>query len=145
MTTSATPGPDRAELLEQAAAVRRRAYAPYSGFHVGAVVVTADGDRFEGVNVENASYGLSRCAEQSALQTMITAGVRSEVTTVAVVCDGDAPCTPCGACRQIIYEFGPRATVVSRGGGGEVLERHITALLPDAFGPARLAEPGTEA
>lgn len=130
-----------ADLLAQASEVRLRAYAPYSGFRVGAVVLTVEGHRFEGVNVENASYGLSRCAEQSALQAMATAGVRSDVVAVAVVGDGDGVCTPCGACRQIIFEFGPDATVLASGERGDVLARSIRELLPHAFGPQRLGTP----
>lgn len=140
---SAAAGVDEAALVQRARGVRERAYAPYSGFRVGAVAVTVDGDVFEGVNVENAAYGLSRCAEQSALQAMATAGVRAEVAVVAVAGDGDAPVTPCGACRQVIYEFGPRATVLASGERGDVLARPITELLPDAFGPARLARSTT--
>ncbi|MTV26315.1 cytidine deaminase [Nitriliruptoraceae bacterium ZYF776] len=132
--------PDEAELLRRARALRLRAYAPYSHFRVGAVVVTADGHLFEGVNVENASYRMTTCAEQSALAAMATAGVRSPVTTVAVVGDGNDPCTPCGACRQTIFEFGPDATVFASGDGGRPLVAHITELLPHGFGPSRLAQ-----
>lgn len=131
---------DEAALLRAARAVRERAYAPYSHFRVGAVIVTADGQRFEGVNVENASYRMTTCAEQSAIATMATAGVRSPIVAVAVVGDGDDPCTPCGACRQTIFEFGPDATVYSSGDGGRPLTAHITDLLPHGFGPKRLAQ-----
>lgn len=131
---------DDAELLRRAREVRLRAYAPYSHFRVGAVVVTEDGDVFDGVNVENASYRMTTCAEQSALVTMITAGVRSPVAKVAVVGDGEDPCTPCGACRQTIFEFGPDATVLSSGDGGRPLVTHITELLPYGFGPTRLSQ-----
>jgi cytidine deaminase len=131
---------DDAELLRRAREVRLRAYAPYSHFRVGAVVVTEDRQIFEGVNVENASYRVTTCAEQSALATMISAGVRSPVVRVAVVGDGDEPCTPCGACRQTIYEFGPDATVLSSGDGGHPLVTTIRELLPHGFGPTRLAQ-----
>ncbi|MEX1177266.1 MAG: cytidine deaminase [Nitriliruptor sp.] len=138
-TTEAAPL-DEAALLRAARAVRERAYAPYSHFRVGAVVVTADGHRFEGVNVENASYRMTTCAEQSAIATMITAGVRSPIVAVAVVGDGQDPCTPCGACRQTIFEFGQDATVYASGDGGRPLIVHITDLLPHGFGPKRLAQ-----
>jgi cytidine deaminase len=131
---------DPAELLRAARAVRQRAYAPYSGFHVGAVVVTVDGDAFEGVNVENASYRMTTCAEQAAIATMVGAGRRGPIAAVAVVGDGSSPCTPCGACRQIIFEFGPEAVVYASGDGGRPQISHITELLPHAFGPRRLAE-----
>jgi cytidine deaminase len=131
---------DEADLLRRARAVRQRAYAPYSHFRVGAVVVTADGQVFEGVNVENASYRMTTCAEQSAIATMATAGVRSPIVAVAVVGDGEDPCTPCGACRQTIFEFGPEATVYASGDGGRPLVKRITELLPYGFGPKRLAQ-----
>lgn len=134
------PGYDEAELLRQARRVRERAYAPYSGFRVGAVVVTADGHRFEGVNVENASYRMTTCAEQAAIATMATAGVRSPIVAVAVVGDGDDACTPCGACRQTVYEFGPDAIVYASGDAGRPLTATITELLPHGFGPSRLAQ-----
>jgi cytidine deaminase len=131
---------DEADLLRRAREVRQRAYAPYSHFRVGAVVVTADGQVFEGVNVENASYRMTTCAEQSAIATMATAGVRSPIVAVAVVGDGEDPCTPCGACRQTIFEFGPEATIYSSGDGGRPLVTRITDLLPHGFGPKRLAQ-----
>jgi len=131
---------DEADLLRRARAVRSRAYSPYSHFRVGAVIVTDDGQLFEGVNVENASYRMTTCAEQSAIATMVSAGVRGPIVAVAVVGDGEDPCTPCGACRQTIYEFGPQATVYSSGDGGRPLVTHITELLPHGFGPKRLAQ-----
>jgi len=131
---------DEAELLRQARSIRARSYSPYSHFRVGAVVVTEDGQVFEGTNVENASYRMTTCAEQAALATMVTAGVRSPVVAVAVVGDGADPCTPCGACRQTIFEFGPDATVYASGDGGRPLVAHITELLPHGFGPKRLAQ-----
>jgi cytidine deaminase len=134
------PTYDEADLLRRARAVRERAYAPYSGFRVGAVVVTGDGEVFEGVNVENASYRLTSCAEQSAIVSMVSAGVRGPVVAVAVVGDGRDPCTPCGACRQTIFEFGPDATVYASGDGGRPLVARITELLPHGFGPKRLSQ-----
>lgn len=131
---------DEADLLRRARELKARAYAPYSHFRVGAVIVTADGRRFEGVNVENASYRLTTCAEQSAIASMVAAGVRSDIIAVATVGDGRDPCTPCGACRQTIFEFGPDATVYSSGDGGRPLVTHITELLPHGFGPKRLAQ-----
>jgi cytidine deaminase len=131
---------DEADLLRRARTVRQRAYAPYSHFRVGAVVVTADGQVFEGVNVENASYRMTTCAEQSAIATMASAGVRGPIVAVAVVGDGEDPCTPCGACRQTIFEFGPDATIYSSGDGGRPLVARIGELLPHGFGPKRLAQ-----
>ncbi len=131
---------DEADLLRRARAVRERAYVPYSDFRVGAVVVTDGGEVFEGVNVENASYRMTTCAEQTAIVSMVAAGVRGPVVAVAVVGDGNDPCTPCGACRQTIFEFGPDATVYSSGDGGRPLITHITDLLPHGFGPKRLSQ-----
>jgi cytidine deaminase len=136
----ARDGEDAADLLRRARQVRERAYAPYSGFRVGAVIVTEDGHRFDGVNVENASYRMTTCAEQSAIATMATAGVRSPIVAVAVVGDGDDPCTPCGACRQTIFEFGAEAVVYASGDAGRPLVATITELLPHGFGPLRLAQ-----
>ena len=137
---SGGPPPDVAELLGQAREVRERAYVPYSRFRVGAVVVTADGQRFEGANVENASYRLTSCAEQSAISAMASSGSRGPITAVAVIADGDAPCTPCGACRQTILEFGPDAVIHASGEGGRTLTTTIGELLPHSFGATRLAD-----
>jgi len=129
-----------ADLVQRARALREHAYAPYSGFRVGAVIITASGRRFEGVNVENASYRLTTCAEQTALARMCAEGAREEVVQVVVAGDGADPCTPCGACRQTIAEFGPSALVHATGSVGDArLTRTIGELLPDAFTPARLA------
>jgi homotetrameric cytidine deaminase len=137
------PATDVAVLLARARELRQHAYAPYSGFHVGAVVVTASGRTFEGVNVENVSYRLTTCAEQTALARMCAEGAREEVVLVAVAGDGPEPCTPCGACRQTIAEFGPDAVVHATGSVGDaVLTRTIAELLPAAFTPARLAQRG---
>ena len=129
---------DEADLLRRARAVRERAYAPYSHFRVGAVLVTADGDAFEGVNVENASFRTTTCAEQAAVAAMVSAGVRGPVVAIAVVGDGNEPCTPCGACRQVIAEFGPEAVVYASGDAGRPLVKTISELLPHGFGPRRL-------
>lgn len=130
---------DEADLLRRARAARDRAYAPYSHFRVGAVVVTADGDAFEGVNVENASFRMTTCAEQGAVSAMVTSGVHGPIVAVAVVADGDEPCTPCGACRQTLHEFGPRALVYASGDAGRPRISRLSELLPDGFGPRRLA------
>lgn len=131
---------DEADLLRRARAARSRAYAPYSGFHVGAAVLTEDGRVFEGANVENASYSLTACAEGNAVRTMAMSGRVSPIVAVAVVGDGEDAVTPCGACRQIIFEFGPSATVYGSGDGGRPLVTSIRELLPHAFGPKRLSQ-----
>jgi cytidine deaminase len=131
---------DDAELLSRARAVRARAYAPYSGFRVGAAVQTTDGRVFDAANVENAAYPLSACAEANAVRAMACSGGRHEIHSVAVVADGDSAVTPCGACRQVIFEFGPNATILTSGDGGRPMITTIVDLLPNAFGPRRLSE-----
>ena len=96
-------------LVAAAIAVRSRAYAPFSKFYVGAAILDNEGRVFSGVNVENSSYGLTICAERTAAGTAITAGAK-EFVAVAVATPGAA--APCGACRQFLYEFGPRCTVL---------------------------------
>ena len=134
------PDIDEADLLHRARLVRERAYAPYSGFRVGAVVVTEDGDVFEGANVENAAYPQTMCAERVAIGSMVAAGVRSPLVAVAVVGDGHDPCTPCGGCRQVIFEFGADTVVLASGDGGRPLVTTIRDLLPHGFGPRRLSQ-----
>lgn len=129
-----------ADLLRRARQLRQRSYAPYSQFRVGAVVLTEDGRVFDGVNVENASYRMTSCAEQSAIAAMVSSGSLGPIVAVAVVGDGADPCTPCGGCRQTIFEFGPDATVYSSGDGGRPLIASITDLLPHGFGPRRLSQ-----
>jgi cytidine deaminase len=124
--------------LEQAArSAGRKAYAPYSKFRVGAAVLTGSGRIFSGSNVENASYGLCNCAERSAIFAAVTAGER-RITAVAVHTPTAAPTMPCGACRQVIHEFGPKALIVALGNGRARVETRLDALLPHAFGPKDL-------
>jgi cytidine deaminase len=125
--------------LEQAArAAGRKAYTPYSRFRVGAAVLTGAGKIFSGCNVENASYGLCNCAERSAIFTAVAAGER-RITAVAVHTPTAVPTMPCGACRQVIHEFGPKALVVALGNGRARVEVRLDELLPRAFGPKNLA------
>jgi cytidine deaminase len=122
-------------LIREACEARDRAYAPYSGFRVGAAVLTRGGRVFRGCNIENASYGLSMCAERTALFLAIADGcVRGDFTHLAVVGDTRAPLTPCGACRQVMMELGgPELIVVQANLRGDVSEVAIAALLPGAF------------
>jgi cytidine deaminase len=128
-----TPSPDDllSELLERARAARARAYAPYSGFAVGAALATASGRIVEGCNVENASYGLSLCAERVALAAAVAAGDRAFVALAVAGPDGVAT-APCGACRQVLAEFAPDLRIVYALPGG-VAETTLGALLPAAF------------
>jgi cytidine deaminase len=120
-----------ADLLAAARTAFGHAYAPYSGFRVGAALRGADGRVDAGANVENASYGLARCAEQSAVQALASRGERA-FSEVVVVADADPVATPCGACRQVLAEFGPTATVwlVSPHGAWRTT---VDALLPAGF------------
>jgi cytidine deaminase len=119
------------DLLAAAREAFAHAYAPYSGFRVGAALRAADGGIDRGANVENASYGLSRCAEQSAVQAMASRGAR-RLVEVVVVADADPVATPCGACRQVLAEFGPDASVFLVGPRGAWRTR-VGDLLPDGF------------
>lgn len=136
----ATGAVDEADLLRRARAARERAYAPYSGFRVGCALLTDDGQVWEAANVENASFPLSACAEMNAVRAMAATGARSSIVAIAVVGDGEDACTPCGACRQLIFEFGPGAAVYASGDGGRPLVTTIAELLPHAFGPRRLSQ-----
>jgi cytidine deaminase len=121
--------------LEQAAlAVQKRAHAPYSRYRVGAAIQVASGRVFAGCNVENASYGLSLCAERGAVMQMVAAGERDPVALV-VVTRGPVIGTPCGACRQVLAEFARDLPIRLMVEGGAVPARttSLEALLPDAF------------
>jgi cytidine deaminase len=120
-------------LLRSARKAMQHAYAPYSQFRVGAALLTSKGKVITGCNVENASYGLSNCAERTAIfSAIVQSGPGLSIRAIAVVNDQGVPCSPCGACRQVIYEFGPDATVFFQSAKGWK-ESHITELLPEGF------------
>jgi cytidine deaminase len=129
-----------AELLDRARDAATRAYAPYSRFRVGAVVVTADGTVVTGANIENAAFGATVCAETNAITTAAASGVR-RIATVAVVCLDGAPCTPCGNCRQVMREFGVERVILSHPDGTPWVLT-LADLLPESFGPEALDDPG---
>jgi cytidine deaminase len=132
--------PGVAELVAAARAAREHAYAPYSGYRVGAALLTEDGAVVTGANVENASFSLGLCAERAAVVAAVAAGHR-RFTTIAVAASGPEPARPCGACRQVLYEFpaGPDLEVVCAGEDGErFLVTTLGELLPQAFGPSQL-------
>lgn len=134
------------EVLERMVAtareVRANAYAPYSGFHVGAALLAGD-EIFAAVNVENASYPVSVCAERNAVAMAVAAGAAAEIRAVAVVTDADDPTPPCGGCRQVLFEFGgPGMAVVAESADGSTRTYwSLDELLPDAFGPSDLDRP----
>ena len=118
-------------LVDAAIAARTKAHAPYSHFQVGAALESTDGRVFTGCNIENATYGLSLCAERVAVFKAISEGAR-KFQRIAVSADTHVLTPPCGACRQVIYEFGPDATVYFQSSNGWK-ESHITQLLPEGF------------
>ncbi len=127
-------------VVEAASAVRTNAYAPYSGYPVGAAVMTRDGRIFVGCNVENASYGLGVCAERHAVAAAVAAGCR-DIVGVAVVTASSPPASPCGACRQVLAEFGDYPVVLAGADGSREMTS-VSALLPAAFGRDALPRGG---
>jgi len=127
------PAATRERLLGAARKALKNAYAPYSNFQVGAAILTSKGRIFTGCNVENASYGVTNCAERTAIFSAVAEeGPGLEILAVAVTNAQGVPCSPCGACRQVIYEFGPDAVVFYQGKQGPK-QSHITELLPEGF------------
>lgn len=127
---------DQSELLKIAAEVRNSAYAPYSKFQVGAALLAENGAVFTGCNVENASYGLTNCAERTAVFNAISEGVK-DFTAIAISVPGGG--SPCGACRQVLNEFNPQLKIyLGDENGSLVSETTLDVLLPDAFGPENL-------
>ncbi|MFM7149062.1 MAG: cytidine deaminase [Gemmataceae bacterium] len=121
------------EMVRRARAISEKSYSPYSRFPVGAVVLTRDGQMFDGCNVENASYGLTICAERNAVFQMVSRGFR-EIRALVLFTSTDRPASPCGACRQVIREFGPEAVILSVCNGAEEKRWNLQDLLPDSFG-----------
>ncbi len=130
--------PLKRELIDRARLARRRAYAPYSGYNVGAAVLTSSGRIYTGVNVENAAYPNGTCAERSAAFHAVGRGERSFVAVAVVTQNGGAPC---GACRQVLSEFGPEMIVLIADGDGRLVRQlKLSQLLPYAFGPRHLVQ-----
>jgi cytidine deaminase len=129
----------RQQMIAAAREAAANAYCPYSRFRVGAAVLTSRGEIFAGCNVENASYGLTICAERSAIfQAVAKSGEKLAIRAVVVFTPTSEPTAPCGACRQVINEFGPDAEVLSVSDAPLVVTRRLSELLPDAFGPRNL-------
>lgn len=133
MAKDAVSAAVQTKLLRSAKKAMENAHAPYSKFRVGAAILLSDGKIFSGCNVENASYGMSNCAERTAIFSAVAQlGPKIEIRAVTVVNDHGVPCSPCGACRQVIYEFGPDATIFFQSAHGPK-QAHITELLPEGF------------
>ncbi len=133
MAKPALSSATRQKLELAARKVMKNAHAPYSNFHVGSAILLTNGQIFSGCNVENASYGMTNCAERTAIFSAVAAlGPKIEIRAIAVTNDQGVPCSPCGACRQVIYEFGPEAIIYFQGATGPK-QAHITELLPEGF------------
>jgi cytidine deaminase len=137
-----TPPPQQLRHLVRAAqSAAGHAHAPYSHFPVGAAVLTDKGRIFAGCNVENASSGLGMCAERTAIFSAVAASKKPlRLRCVVVYTPTTQPTAPCGACRQVIHEFGPAARVISVCDGSEKLDVTLESLLPASFGPANLIQ-----
>lgn len=121
------------ELIAAAAAARLQAYVPYSRFHVGAALIDDQGRLFTGCNVENASFGATCCGERTAIFKAVSEGGR-KIRRLAVVCDQDEPCMPCGICRQVMAEFAaPDFVLLAASPSGNYRQYNMQELLPDAF------------
>lgn len=125
-------------LVELAFTMLERSYVPYSHFPVGAALLCAGGAVFTGCNVENAAYGSCICAERTALVKAVSEGHRDDFVRLAVVGRGEDYCWPCGACRQMLYEFAPDLTVLVARGDGDFVSLSLRELLPHGFGPSSL-------
>jgi cytidine deaminase len=131
--------PVYSQLVGAAREAAGHAYCPYSRFPVGAAILTDGGEIFAGCNVENASYGLTICAERNAIfQAVARMPTRPTIRAVVVFTPTQEPTAPCGACRQVINEFGPDAEVISVCNGSSVMVHRLFDLLPQAFGPRNL-------
>lgn len=128
------------ELVQLAFTMLERSYVPYSKFPVGAALLCKDGSVFTGCNIENAAYGSTLCAERAALCKAVSEGHRDDWEAIAVVGNSADYCWPCGACRQMLFEFCPDLTVLVARGDGDYVTLPLKKLLPYGFGPSSLAE-----
>ena len=119
------------ELIELARKAREFSYSPYSKFNVGAALITHEGKVYSGCNIENASFGITNCAERTAIFKAVSEGAR-EIDTIAIIADSDGPCSPCGACRQAMAEFKVKRVIMANL-KGEVKAVSLAELLPYSF------------
>ncbi len=131
-------GPGDEQLIRVASLARERAYAPYSGYRVGAAIRTKRNKVHAGANVENASYGLTVCAERAAAFAAVAAGETKDWDAIAVVIDDERLPSPCGACRQVLHEFAPNTRVLLATTGGLRKATTLRELLPEPFGRENL-------
>lgn len=124
-------------LINAARQAREKAYAPYSNFAVGAALLDDEGEIYTGCNVENVSYGLTNCAERTAIFKSVSEG-KTKFKAIAIYADTETYCTPCGACRQVIAEFGQDIVVIQANRHGEYIIKTINELLPGGFTPEML-------
>lgn len=125
-------------LIDMAFAMHQYSYAPYSNFKVGAALLCRDGTVFTGCNVENAAYGSSICAERTALLKAVSEGHRDDWEAIAIAGRGEDYCWPCGACRQMLYEFAPNLKILVARGDGTFCSTTLDQLVPHGFGPKSL-------
>jgi cytidine deaminase len=131
---------NKEQLLEQSKIAREFAYVPYSEFKVGAALLAKDGTVYNGCNIENSGYSMTNCAERTAFFKAISDGIK-EFAAIAIVADTEGPCSPCGACRQVMSEFcAPDMPVYLTNLKGDVLETTVEQLLPGAFTPGDLGK-----
>ena len=124
-----------ARLVEEAKEAALCTYSPYSGFPVGAAILCRSGQIFRGCNIENASYGLTQCAERAAISSAVSAGDQSGLTAIVVYTPTADPVTPCGACRQVLREFASNAEILCVCRGERQIRTSLRRLLPASFGP----------
>ncbi|MCK8817832.1 cytidine deaminase [Natroniella sulfidigena] len=120
------------KLIAEAKQAREKAHVPYSNFKVGAALLTTDGEIYTGCNVENSSYGLTNCAERTAIYKAVSEGDK-EFEAIAIIADTERACSPCGACRQVILEFGSEIDVIMTNLDGETITKKASELLWGAF------------
>lgn len=128
------------QLVDLAFEMLSKSYVPYSGFPVGAAIYCTDGSIFTGCNVENAAYGSTICAERTALVKAVSEGHQNDLERIAVVGNSEDYCWPCGACRQMLYEFNPNITVLVARCDHSFVSVPLSELLPHGFGPKTLQQ-----